>query len=155
MGNITTMYGITKSQITSSAKSSVDNILENGNLLESAEAIAAMEQFIKAIKAHDLYKQSVIDELAKYGKSYVNSNGTKIEPMEAAIKYDFSACGDIILKGLEEKLEILETLIKERQTFLKSVPLSGLDLVTEEGEVIRLYPPSKSSTSTYKITLAK
>jgi len=46
-------------------------------------------------------------------------------------------------------------LIKNRETFLKAVPIHGLDIINEDGEVLKIYPPNKSSTSSVKCTIQK
>ena len=53
-----------------------------------------------------------------------------------------------------DELESLEIQIKERQTWLKSLPASGIDILIGD-EICRVYPPSKSSTSSIKTTIAK
>ena len=45
--------------------------------------------------------------------------------------------------------------LKDRETFLKTIPESGIDHLTDEGELIKIYKPSKTSTSSYKVTLAR
>jgi hypothetical protein len=147
--------GMNKRQIENAANVAVDNVLSKGNYLEAIESIAVVEQFIKQVKDHSNFKPAVLEELAKYGKSYTNSIGTKIEPMEGGIRYDYSNCSDYELKELEDAFNQLDLKIKERQKFLKSLPLSGIEILTEESELIRIYPPSKVSTSTYKVTISK
>jgi hypothetical protein len=63
--------------------------------------------------------------------------------MESGVKYDYSS--DPIASELMEKL-------KERQEFLKSIPVDGITEVDEEtGEVRKIYRPAKKSTTTFKI----
>ena len=52
------------------------------------------------------------------------------------------------------QFEILETAIKERQDFFKTIPLSGIEVLYDD-EIVKLYPPSKSSTSSIKTTISK
>jgi hypothetical protein len=45
--------------------------------------------------------------------------------------------------------------VKARKEFLKTVPLSGLEILTKDGELVTVYPPAKSSKSSFKVSLPK
>ena len=148
--------GYTKTQLKIAADSVVNDIIENGNALPAAEALSAMENFVKEVKGNKQYIDFVRDEIAKHGKSANTGSGTKIELAEVGTKYDFSKCEDPKIIELENKINYLDSELADRKDFLKTVPLSGL-LVTDEntGETYKVYPPSKTSTSSYKVTIAK
>lgn len=145
---------LTKSQLNIIAEDSISKLIDSGMLLESIEALSKMEYLIKEIKSNNSFIECVRDEVAKYGKTFTTSTGTKIELAEVGVKYDFSNCGDVILMKLLKEQETLENAIKERKEFLKRVPLSGMEVLFED-EVIKVYPPAKSSTSSLKTTIAK
>jgi hypothetical protein len=147
--------GFTKKEIASLSKNAVENVLEHGNPLEAAEALKAMDEFLKGMRADKRLIDGVRDELRKYGKEYITTSGAKLELAETGTVYDFSLCCDQMLEHMERNLAKWELAIKDRKEFLKTVPISGLDIITEDGEVIRIYPPSKESTSSYKVELAK
>jgi len=146
--------GLTKTQIKIVAQNSVNELLNNGNILEAAEMISVMETFIKEVRASKEFTDYVRDEVSKNGKDITNASGAKIELAETGIKYDYSKCGDDILIDLEKQLELIEIDIDQRKQFLKTLPLSGIEIVNED-EVTKIYPPSKQSNSSYKITLCK
>jgi hypothetical protein len=146
---------LTKNQIKIVAESCVQQLIDNGSVIESADAVAKMELLIKEIRANKDYVEAVRDEVTKFGKSVVTSSGTKIELAEVGTKYDFSVCNDSVLNQLETSITELELMLKERKEFLKTVSIGGLDMVTPEGELIRVYPPSKTSTSSFKSTIQK
>jgi hypothetical protein len=129
--------------------------METGNVIEMADAFAKVEMLIKEIKSSPAYIDYLREEVSKYGKSHTTSSGTKIELAEVGTKYDYQTCGDSKLEELNTKLISIENAIKERQTFLKTIPVSGMDVVLEGGEVCKLYPPIKTSTSSVKCTIAK
>ena len=115
-----------------------------------------MEAFIKEIRSSKDFIDMVRDEVTKEGsKAKVTVTGVKIELAETGVKYDFSQCNDYDLNCLLEESERLEVQIKERKEFLKLLPKAGVDVVTNFGEVLRIYPPSKSSTSNFKTTISK
>ena len=146
---------LTKSQIKIVAETCVQQLIDNGTVIESADAVAKMELLIKEIRANKDYVEAVRDEVTKFGKSVTTASGTKIELAEVGIKYDFSVCNDSVLNQLETSITELELMLKERKDFLKTVSVGGLDMVTPEGELIRVYPPSKTSTSSFKSTIQK
>lgn len=148
--------GLKKSQIEVMASNAVDSVLELGNPLKVAESISAMELFIKTVKDNPRFKEYVREEASKTPKGFVSSSGAKIELAEVGSTYDYSNCGDAELDMLDADFKKAENNLKERKEFLKKIPLSGIDVIVPfSGEVIHIYPPSKSSTSSYKVNLAK
>lgn len=135
------------------ADNSVMEIIDNGRILEAVELVSVMEQFIKEVKANTEYIDSVRTEVEKYGK-IKETESMKIELAEVGVKYNFDVCGDPIIKDLQWQLDILEAEVKERKEFLKTVPSGGMSLVMED-EIVTIYPPAKSSTSSYKTTIKK
>lgn len=87
-------------------------------------------------------KESWMKEAAKYGKSF-EFKGWKIEEMEAGTRYDFSS--DPVHEALVKEL-------KEREAFLKVLkePITVVDEST--GEVVKVSPPTKKSTTTLKFS---
>ena len=149
-----TEVGFTKSEIGTLAVNYVANVIDNGNILKSAEIIAQSEELIKLIKANPVFKNAVRDEIALNGKEYKTSS-IKMELAETGTKYDYSQTGDNELLDLYATLEDIKAQIELREKMLKSLPLSGMDIITADGEPVHIYPPSKTSTSSYKITISK
>jgi predicted RNA-binding Zn-ribbon protein involved in translation (DUF1610 family) len=148
--------GMTKTQIKIVAESSINELLNNGRILEAAEALTVMENFIKEVRSSKEFTDYVREEVSKNGKTITNSSGAKIELAETGVKYDFTNCGDIILQELNHAAEVIETHIAERKDFLKTCTIKGTTLLHEEtGEAYTVYPPTKTSNSSYKITLRK
>ena len=146
--------GLTKSQLGTMAVNFVNNTTESGNFLKAAEMIAQTETLVKLIKENKILKDGIRDDISKHGREY-QSGPVKMELAEVGTKYDYSQCGDSELKDLYETLEQIKAKVEEREKFLKNLPLSGLDVITADGEAIHVYPPAKSSTSSYKVTIAK
>jgi uncharacterized protein YbcI len=144
---------LTKTQIKISADLYVKDLLETGDVIKVAEYISSMEYFLKEFKASKDYIDAVRTEIEKH-KTINTNNGSKLELTESGVKYDYSKCDDPILADLMTKKDELDKSIEERQKFLKSLSYEGMELVLGD-EVVKLFPPSKSSTSTYKVTLKK
>lgn len=148
--------GMSKKQIKIVAEASIRELMDNGRILEAAEALTVMENFIKEVRSSKEFVDYVRDEVSKNGSNITASSGAKIELAETGVKYDFTNCGDLILQELNHAAEVIESHLAERKDFLKKCPVSGTTLIHEEtGEAYTVYPPVKSSTSSYKVTLRK
>lgn len=146
---------VTKTQIKIIAQETICNLMETGNVIDMADAFAKVELLIKEIKSTPAYIDYLREEVSKYGKSYTTPSGTKMELAEVGTKYDYQTCGDAELVKLNDQLIVIENAIKERQTFLKTLPVSGIEIILDGGEVAKIYPPIKLSTSSVKCTIAK
>jgi hypothetical protein len=47
----------------------------------------------------------------------------------------------------------IDAQLKEREAFLKAIPKAGQDIITPEGEVVNIFPPSKSSITSVTVKL--
>jgi hypothetical protein len=146
--------GLTKTQIKVIAQSSVNELMNNGRILEAAEALTVMENFIKEVRSSKDFTEYVREEVGKNGKDITNPSGAKIELAETGTKYDYSGCNDSALIEVESNLVEIESLISDRKAWLKTIPAEGMEVVIGD-EIVRVYPPTKTSTSSYKITLSK
>ena len=148
------LAGMTKTHVEIGARLFINQIFETGNILQAVENIAVLEAFIKQIKSTDEFKSYALDEIAKHGKEFKSPSGAKIAPIESGISYEFEFCGDPILAELLEQQQQLEIKISNRKAFLKTLPVVGIQILKDD-ELFCIYPPFKTSTSTYKVTLAK
>lgn len=113
--------------------------------------ISKMENAIKAFKANDQVRDITLRELSKYGKKQTFGDCT-LEEVEAGVKYDYSACGDSELAELYKMRLMIDENIKQREAFLKTIPIAGI-VIAETGELV--YPPAKTSKTTIKTTFKK
>lgn len=145
------LFETTKSERQDFAQSVVNYLKEGlSDPLKVHLQVKCMEDLIKQITSHPDYKDLTLDEAAKYGKSFEMHNA-KFEVKEMGVKYDYSNCGDPIYNRLAEELAELEKKVKDRQAFLKAVQ-PGTELLIED-EVIVLYPPVKTSTTSITVNL--
>jgi hypothetical protein len=143
--------GLTKKQIASLADQSVDTVLEEGNVFQIAEALAAMEEFTKAVRKDERYVQFLRDELAKHHGALQTASGAKIELCEAGVSYDYSHSAE--WKELDEAIKELTERKKAVEEKLRSIAPGRIAVDPETGEVIE--GAFKKSKSTYRITLAR
>lgn len=114
--------------------------------------LKAMEEIVKSLNTNDRYKELLLDAAEKNGKKFMAFNA-EFQVKEMGQRYDFTYCGDDVLLELYEEERHTKMEIKEREDFLKKVPASGMQQLTSEGEVITIFPPSKTSTTTVAVTL--
>jgi hypothetical protein len=142
--------GLSKKAIASLADESVGAVLEEGNVFQVAEALAAMEEFVKAVRKDERYVQFLRDELAKHHGRLVTSTGAKIELCEAGVQYDYS--GNPEWCQLEADRFEIERRKKALEEKLRLLAPGRVAVDPETGEMLE--GPQKSSKSTYRITLA-
>ena len=98
------------------------------------------------------YKELLMCEAEKFGKTFEQHNA-KFQIKETGTSYDYSQCNDEIINNLHCQLEALKSSIKERETFLKTISIHGLDVITGHGEVVKVFPPAKKSSTSVTVTL--
>lgn len=110
----------------------------------------SIEKVFENIKP--VYDQCAREEAEKYGKNFTYK-GLNIELAENGTKYDYSICKDPVLKRLEEVFEQAKKARDDRQKFLKGIK-GSIHVVDEDtGDVVKVFPPLKTSTSGIKCEL--
>lgn len=124
--------------------------VDNGeiNPIDAALQLKALEEFIKDVR--EKLNSYAIDELYKHQNGKVSIYDAKIEIAETGVKYDYST--DLVWQKLKQDNDLTASALKTREELLKKIP-AGSQLVDEDGEVST--GPTKTSTTSYKITLAK
>ena len=145
-----------------------ERIFENGGAFEYMETIkffAKLNDVVcgnssAKIEADKEFVDYLRGEITKHGNGgdkgeVMTKRGVKFTLAEVGTSYDFSMCNDPEFFELEEKSKEATKLLKERKEFLQKLPISGLDITTKDGEGVKIYPPSKSSKSSFKVQLPK
>lgn len=109
------------------------------------------EDLIKQITSDEKYREFLLNEAGKYGKTFERFNA-KFQVKETGTRYDYSVCGDSEIMQLQEQAEKIAEKLKARQKFLQSLPASGVE-VLQGDELVTLYPPVKTSTTSVTVTL--
>lgn len=151
--NIVRLFELNKSERGEFATQIIERI-ESGEAdpIQVHLQLKCAEDLIKQVNSNDTYKSTLLDAAEKNGKSFTFHN-SKFEIKEVGVKYDFEKCNDPEWYELNAKLDALKDEIKAREMFLKTVSQKGLEIVTGEGEVITIYPPVKTSTTSVAVTL--
>lgn len=132
------------------------NKIENGEAdpLKIHLQVKCMEEIIKLLNSNTIYKQAILAAAEKYGQKSFEFMNSKVEIKEMGTKYDFEKCNDKEWEFLDATAKADANNLKERETFLKTVPAKGLEIVDKfTGEMVTIYPPSKSSTTSIAVTL--
>ena len=129
--------------------------LDNGNVdpLKIHLQVKCMEDIIKQLNENPTYKESVLSQAQTYASKEFDFINSKISIREVGTKYDFSNCNDTVYNELEAQQNTLKDKIKERADFLKKAPIEGTTIVDSNGEVVTVYPPSKTSTTSVVVSL--
>lgn len=109
------------------------------------------EDLIKQITSDEKYREFLLNEAQKYGKSFEQYNA-KFQVKETGTRYDYSGCNDAELRELEIQAQHWQDKLKERQKFLQNLPASGIE-VLQGDELVTVYPPVKTSTTSLTVTL--
>lgn len=105
----------------------------------------------KSVEQAKEYRDMLLTEVQKHGKSFELYNA-KFEQAELGTKYNYAVCNDPLLADLEAQAKEAADKLKERQEFLKKIPLQGVE-VRHEDELVQVFPPSKHSVSGVKVSL--
>lgn len=143
--------GLKKQQIAALANQSVNALLEEGNVFQVAEALAAMEEFVKTVRKDERYVQFLRDELAKHHGRLTTHSGARIEMCEAGVTYDYSNNAE--WNYLNQQIALLQDQKKQVEEKLKQIAPGRVVVDPDTGEVLE--GAFKRSKSTYRITLAR
>lgn len=150
---VLSLFELDKNQRAELVQQTIDRI-SNGelNALKAHLQVKAMEDIIKGITSDDVYRDMLLDEAAKHGSKTFEFGNGKFQTREVGVKYSYDQCNDPELADMYAQSDELLERIKLRQKFLQTVPLSGIDVRVGD-EMVTVYPPSKSSTTSVTVTL--
>ena len=148
---------LTKTEQAELGDSMKRNLLE-GNIspIEAIVKAKSLYETLGAFLKDEEVKECVINECGKYGKGENPSfAGAVIQVKDAAVKIDYSNCGDPVYERLCEEMDLLKSQMKEREAELKALSKSRTVVDEETGEVYTLRPPVRSASTTYSITFKR
>jgi hypothetical protein len=143
--------GLGKKQIADLAIQSVSNVLEQGNVFQVAEALAAMEEFVKNVRKDERFVGFLREELNKHRGRLTTNSGARVETCEAGVVYDYSGNGE--WRELDRQIRILTEQRRAVEERLRTLAPGRMAVDPETGEVLE--GPAKTSKSTYRITLKR
>lgn len=120
------------------------------NPLHLAIKMNAITKSLEVVKK--AINDSVLKEAYTYSVKTFDAYGAEVGISELGVKYNYDNCNDPVLAELKHKQSELDAQIEERQKFLKAIT-KPMDIVVNECEAVKVFPPTKSSTTGIKITL--
>ncbi|WP_346320931.1 hypothetical protein [Chitinophaga sp. YIM B06452] len=142
----------TKSNIQKLAENLADIVRSGAN--DAFEVVAKLEATKSLCESsRKLIEPLVREELEKYGKEGLTKLEAKFELAEVGVKYDYSS--DPVWQALSEKIAPLQEALKEREKLLKAITKPLIETDPDTGETYKVFPPIKTSTSSFKVTLGK
>lgn len=122
--------------------------------LEFITKLKGLQAALSEVEKNKEVRDLVLQEISKHGKE-ASWHGARLVPREVGVKYDYSRCNDPIYARLLDEKAALDAQLKERESFLKSVPAGTTFLDPETGEVYELYPAVRMATESYAVTFKK
>jgi hypothetical protein len=136
---------LSKKGIMSFASEIVENAIDP---MKQLAVVSKVQLLCKELEAG--LKKVCLSEIANFEGQKTNILGVEFAQAEVGTKYDYSASP--IWLDLEEKIVSLKAQQKEHEDFLKALK-SKTQILTDDGEVIELFPPAKSSSTSIKLTI--
>ena len=124
-------------------------------------AVNALELYIKMKAIESCFEQiqgkireSIMNEVDVYTEKEFELFGAKVSKAETGTKYDYSVSNDTYYNDLAANKKRIDTEMKEREKLIKAAPATGLEIVNPDtGEVEKIFPPIKSSSTFIKVSL--
>lgn len=113
--------------------------------------VKTIEEILERVKKETNEHQ--LRESEKYPERSFEYAGAKIEKSELGTKYDYSICNDPVHGQLSKLMEEAKKQLTERETFLKALKETLVIVDEGTGEVVKINPPSKKSTTGLKVTI--
>ena len=118
----------------------------NQDPLMAEVALKGLEEMID--ETRKMIRFYVMQELDKYPEKTIVKYGAEIT-REDRRTFDYSACGDSAYDNLKEAADVAKSQMKDREKFLKAIPIEGV--ITTDGEIIR--PPVYTTATVLKISI--
>lgn len=132
--------------------------IEDGevNPLDAIVKMHAMGKLVEGVTKNIMVKDVVRAELERYGTKTVKYEGVTFQLKAVSTRYDYSVCNDPVWQRLKNNADIAAAALKEREEFLKAIPLEGFTQVDPlTGEICTTVRPVKRSEEGYSITMDK
>lgn len=140
-----------KKEIKQMAAEEAEKYIESGkdvtpDFVKAKRIIDYCTEFTNSLKG------AVIEERERFDKrETIKVYGATVSVSESGVSYDFSACGDPEWNQLNSKMEALKKQLKDRQKYLLGITSTETKYDEDSGEVYKLFPPRKSSTTVPKV----
>lgn len=125
------------------------------NPVEFYSKVKGLLESLKEVEKNKQVKEVVVREIEKEGGKYTSWCGVQLSVKEVGVKYDFTDCNDPVYLELQMEREKLDTKIKEREAFLKTVPDKFMFIDENTGECFYLHPAVRTASDSVVTTFKK
>lgn len=136
---------LSKKAITSFASEIVE---KSTDPIKQLAVVAKVQHLCKELELG--FKKVCLSEIQNFEGQKTFVQGVELSQAEVGTKYDYSSSP--IWNELESQIVELKSKQKEHEDFLKALK-SKTQILTDDGEVIELFPPAKSSSTSIKLTI--
>lgn len=152
-----TEFPTTKTGIKNYAEAALNEILDGYvNPLEIKVRLTAMKAVIDEIEKSEEYKDAVLAEAQRYHKDeLMNLYDANICIKEVGVIYDYSGCNHPQYNSITEEIERLTARRKSFEKYLQTVEWETDYINPETGEICKIHPPLRTSTTSVSITINK
>jgi len=138
---------VSKGQLQLFRNKYIGEIAENGDALEAAVQLKAMEELVDMLRKSKELREMIMSQVDKYPEKQFEYMGVDIQKCELGTKYDYTR--DRVWCDLNAQERTLSEKRKERESLLKAMKEEMAN--PDTGEII--YPAIKTSESFIKITI--
>ena len=131
------------------------NLVADGEVspIEAVTKMKSIAETISIFLKDERVKDAVLAECEKYGRGESPEyRGAVVQMKEAGVKYDFKVCGDPVYDEIYACEQGLIEKRKEREKFLRTLTQPKTEIDEETGEIYKLNPPVRESTTTFSVT---
>lgn len=111
-----------------------------------------LEETIKGLLGNQEYKDYVLEEAQKHGGKSFEVHNAQVTIKETGLTYNYEQCNDPVHAELKLEFLNIKEGLDERESFLKKIPAKGIEIRFND-ELVTIYPPSKSSTTSTVVSL--
>ena len=117
--------------------------------------LSAFENVIAEVKKNKDFKEAALNEAMRYGVRSFEAFNANIQVKETGVKYDYSLCCHPQYEKICSDIEFLTEKKKSFEKYLQTLsePTDFID--PESGEMCKIHPPVKTSTTAVAITINK
>ena len=117
--------------------------------------LSAFENVIGEVKKNAEFKEAVLREAMRYGTKSFDAFNANVQIKEVGVKYDYSLCCHPQYEKICSEIDFLIEKKKSFEKYLQSLsePIDFID--PESGEMCKIHPPIKTSTTAVTITINK
>lgn len=146
-----TIVSADKREMTNIVSQYLEDMAYNGG--EPLKDLALCRKYIFLLEELEKgLKDFAITELKTYDRNETDVLGTTVKAVEAGVKYDFSATQAWAKQKVLVDTESMK--LKEIEAFVKTLKSKTTVVDEETGEAVEYFPPTKTSSTSIKVTLS-